>query len=933
MLKSIDFIKRFEDDLKENIYQKNIIDYYIELRINNNIEIYIVSEKIQKLDDLYLSKTSLTELGNKNLDFTFLSEKNANDQDYVHLFEKEKTSLGLRRSLSALLNMKKKNNNKSNVVTFFSYKGGVGRTTSLALTATYLARQGKNVFVIDCDFEAPGLINFFNSAQTDNCKGGIIEYLNDKSFDESSSLNDYIYNIEKSYAGSGTINLMSAGNLMHNSDDLLSYLEGLAKLDLQGDRLTHTFEKLVNEINHQFKPDVILIDSRTGFNNTFGALAQISKNVVVLAGDDAQNQPGIEYVTKTLNEMNINACFILSIISSNFSRRYNNFLNQIQGLSSFDAEVFYFDRQNTLEYIGTSLEDKDDLDDFINGENGSTQYQKFFKYINEVTSESYKILEDDLTKKVIDVEQSMPKLTIESSGLEYDFTLTKVVSSAAVINSAGNDSLLTIQDRVLDDLRDKLPDLYAENIEYSDEYIKKLFYFRPCMEDLFIPEKNILLGDKGTGKTAFYKALQIDSFFKMLTSKAQKTHLDYNVLNITNFESDNFEFLGFDNHRKDELFIKRFWMFFIWNAICSRSSYGGKYPELMISLDNLEARDKIISLITDAELYAKIEEELNDINDKLKSEDKRLMVTFDQLDNIVQPFMWNDVISPLVKIAMRFSYENIHPKLFLRRDLYERLGNLTNKNSFTPRVIDLEWSQNEIFSYFLKIVFNYSKDNFFEFLNIYLPSPILVQQIHKKLKTKNIVHNQLPLDKYLIQPVINAFFGDPKPKKNGRLSTAYEDLFRNIQSADKTVNLRPFIDLLTNAIIEQDEQDDEKGYRKNSIIGLAYCTSKQVRKNAVVKYLQDLWNEKGNEFVKCFCQDLSNNKVSPFYKKNVLNESTFDRLLEEVKGNHGDNDIIQSGTLAEFKQVLIANKIITPYMVGSKTRYGFAYLYTNYLGI
>ncbi|EHR8284343.1 hypothetical protein KUR45_005366, partial [Escherichia coli] len=159
---------------------------------------------------------------------------------------------------------------------------------------------------------------------------------------------------------------------MHNHENLVSYLEGLAKLDLQGEKLVKIFDSVINDINKEFSPDVILIDSRTGFNNTFGALAQVSQNVVVLAGDDAQNQPGIEYVTKTLNEMNINACFVLSIISSNFSRRFNNFSNQIQRIASFDTEVFYFDRQNTLEYIGTSLEDKDDLDDFINGENGST---------------------------------------------------------------------------------------------------------------------------------------------------------------------------------------------------------------------------------------------------------------------------------------------------------------------------------------------------------------------------------------------------------------------------------------------------------------------------------------------------------------------------------------------------------------------------------
>ncbi|MHA1035116.1 KGGVGR-motif variant AAA ATPase, partial [Enterobacter ludwigii] len=374
MLKSMDFIQRIESDLKENIDQNSIHDYYVELRVNQNVEIYVVSDVIKSKDELYLNATNINEFSNENIEFTFLSERNATNEEYEHLFAKEKTSIGLRRSLSALLNMKKRVNKHNNVLTFFSYKGGVGRTTSLALTASYLARQGKNIFVVDCDFEAPGLINFFNSAQSDNCRGGIIEYLNDKSFDEKTSIKDYIYNIEKSYSGSGIINLMSAGNIMHNYEDLVSYLEGLAKLDLQGEKLVKIFDGIINDINEEFSPDVILIDSRTGFNNTFGALAQVSQNVVVLAGDDAQNQPGIEYVTKTLNEMNINACFVLSIISSNFSRRFNNFANQIQGNASFDTEVFYFDRQNTLEYIGTSLEDKDDLDDFINGENGSTQY-------------------------------------------------------------------------------------------------------------------------------------------------------------------------------------------------------------------------------------------------------------------------------------------------------------------------------------------------------------------------------------------------------------------------------------------------------------------------------------------------------------------------------------------------------------------------------
>lgn len=47
------------------------------------------------------------------------------------------------------------------VVTFYSYKGGTGRSMVLANTAWILASQGKRVLVIDWDLEAPGLHRYF----------------------------------------------------------------------------------------------------------------------------------------------------------------------------------------------------------------------------------------------------------------------------------------------------------------------------------------------------------------------------------------------------------------------------------------------------------------------------------------------------------------------------------------------------------------------------------------------------------------------------------------------------------------------------------------------------------------------------------------------------------------------------------------------------
>ena len=43
------------------------------------------------------------------------------------------------------------------IITFYSYKGGVGRTLALANMATQMVRWGRRVLLVDFDLEAPGL--------------------------------------------------------------------------------------------------------------------------------------------------------------------------------------------------------------------------------------------------------------------------------------------------------------------------------------------------------------------------------------------------------------------------------------------------------------------------------------------------------------------------------------------------------------------------------------------------------------------------------------------------------------------------------------------------------------------------------------------------------------------------------------------------------
>ncbi|MGW3206833.1 FxSxx-COOH system tetratricopeptide repeat protein [Streptomyces sp. NPDC001135] len=68
------------------------------------------------------------------------------------------------------------------IVTFYSYKGGTGRTMALANTAWIMASQGKRVLVVDWDLEAPGVAGFlrpFLEPNTLRDRPGVLDLLND----------------------------------------------------------------------------------------------------------------------------------------------------------------------------------------------------------------------------------------------------------------------------------------------------------------------------------------------------------------------------------------------------------------------------------------------------------------------------------------------------------------------------------------------------------------------------------------------------------------------------------------------------------------------------------------------------------------------------------------------------------------------------------
>src|ERR1051325_9490843 len=101
-------------------------------------------------------------------------------------------------------------------ITFYSYKGGVGRTLLLANVAKYLSRFGQKVFAIDFDLEAPGLHYKFglsNSADS-SISRGLVDYIHSYSNEgiKPLSIRDFVVEVENA-KGTGSIHLMQAGNV------------------------------------------------------------------------------------------------------------------------------------------------------------------------------------------------------------------------------------------------------------------------------------------------------------------------------------------------------------------------------------------------------------------------------------------------------------------------------------------------------------------------------------------------------------------------------------------------------------------------------------------------------------------------------------------------------------------------------------------------
>ncbi len=237
-------------------------------------------------------------------------------------------------------------------ITFYSYKGGTGRTLLLCNVARLLANAGLHVVMVDLDLEAPGLAEKFG-VKSDNRDCALSHLLNEqylwkRKTDESkkqeqetgsqkrqddtdsategqrllppSSFDSCFLNIEMKNSSkepgaersqdAGSIRLMPAGNAPTSE-----YCSMLAALDWAY-LLTETDDEerplayrilrdLCNEIQFRLdpKPDFLLIDSRTGITDVGGiALNYLADVAIFLFLQNNENLRGLRHIVPSVLE-------------------------------------------------------------------------------------------------------------------------------------------------------------------------------------------------------------------------------------------------------------------------------------------------------------------------------------------------------------------------------------------------------------------------------------------------------------------------------------------------------------------------------------------------------------------------------------------------------------------------------------------------------
>lgn len=203
------------------------------------------------------------------------------------------------------------------IITFYSYKGGTGRSMAVANTAWVLASNGFRVLMVDWDLEAPGLHRYFHPFLIDKkleASAGVVDLVwrfsnavmshpeeegsGDDWYREYADLRDFTISLDWKFdRHGGMLDLIPAGR------QDASYASRVNSFDWENfyNRLGGgVFLEAVRE-DMRSRYDYVLIDSRTGVSDTSGiCTVHMPDQLVVCFTLNTQSIEGASAVAKSV---------------------------------------------------------------------------------------------------------------------------------------------------------------------------------------------------------------------------------------------------------------------------------------------------------------------------------------------------------------------------------------------------------------------------------------------------------------------------------------------------------------------------------------------------------------------------------------------------------------------------------------------------------
>jgi WD40 repeat protein/uncharacterized protein YjbI with pentapeptide repeats/Mrp family chromosome partitioning ATPase len=202
--------------------------------------------------------------------------------------------------------MSPESSHRSHVTTFYSFKGGVGRSLLLANVGARLASEGRKVLLWDLDVEAPGLHNIPALTPAEEFDRGFLEWLHD--WQEGSRQLPLTEATRKSLAGLiRRVPELPGLSILPACGQRADFAQVYQQIDWHGlfvaapDLGLNLFREALMSLCQAGEYDHVLIDSRTGLTDLGGNLVAVLPNATVLVGSYGhQNTEGLLAIKRAL---------------------------------------------------------------------------------------------------------------------------------------------------------------------------------------------------------------------------------------------------------------------------------------------------------------------------------------------------------------------------------------------------------------------------------------------------------------------------------------------------------------------------------------------------------------------------------------------------------------------------------------------------------